>query len=295
VTVSSMTGFARGSGDHGELHWACEIKSVNGRGLDVRCRLPPGFEALELPVRTLAAERLARGSIQINLTMERRAGEAQLRINRPLLEQILKITAELGHLEGVAAARLDGILSLRGVLEFGDADPSEAERGALEASLLRDVADALDQLAAARKAEGRHLCKVIGDQISQIENLTGEASRLVSGAPEVYRARIKEQVALLLESTSALDPARLAQEAALIASRGDVTEELDRLRAHTQGARDLLAGSGPSGRKLEFLAQEFNREANTLCSKSSSVELTRIGLDLKAVIDQFREQIQNVE
>lgn len=295
MALSSMTGFARASGELGAIHWACEIKSVNGRGLDVRCRLPAGFEALELPVRTLASERLARGSLQLTLTVERQTSTAEVRLNRPLLEQILKIAQELESVEGVVSARLDGILALKGVLEIGESAESEAERSVMDAAILRHVADTLDQLAGARRAEGRHLCKVLLEQVARIEALTGEAAAIAAAAPDVMRARLKEQVSALLDASSTLDPARLAQEAALIAARGDVAEELDRLRAHVAQARDLINAKGAVGRKLEFLAQEFNREANTLCSKSSSVELTRIGLELKAVIDQFREQIQNVE
>jgi len=295
MPLSSMTGFARSSGDLAALHWICEIKSVNGRGLDIRCRLPPGFDSLELAVRTLVGERLTRGSVQINVSIERREQATQVRINRALLEQLLKINAELEHLEGVAPARLDGILALKGVLEIGEGDESEAERGAIEAALLQHVADALDQLVAARRGEGKHLRGVLSEQVARIEALTGEASGIAAAMPDTIRARIKQQVATLLESAPQLDLTRLTQEAALIAARADIAEELDRLRAHTAQARELLLGNVPAGRRLEFLAQEFNREANTLCSKSSSVELTRCGLELKAVIDQFREQVQNVE
>jgi len=293
--LMSMTGFARRTGEIRDLRWACEVKSLNGRGLDIRCRLPPSFDALEAPARTLAQERFARGTIHINLSLERVSGGPELRLNRAVLDQVLRIAAELEHLPGVTPARLDGLLGLKGVLDI--AEPAEDQQGVAlrEAGLLQGVADALDSLKAARKAEGTHLSSIIEGHIARIAQLAGKARRLAGGLQETIRTRIKTQVAALLEAQTPLDPARLAQETALIFARGDITEELDRLDAHVAQARELASSGEPTGRRFEFLAQEFNREANTLCSKSISVELTRVGLDLKTVIDQFREQIQNVE
>jgi uncharacterized protein (TIGR00255 family) len=294
--LMSMTGFARRSGEAMDLRWVCEVKSLNGRGLDIRCRLPPSFDALEAAVRTLVQERFARGTIHVNLSLERVNGGAQLRLNREILDQVLRIAAELESLRGVAPARLDGLLALKGVLDIGEAHDGEKELALREAALLQGTADTLDGLKSARKSEGGHLSKVIEGHIGRIAQLSSDARRLVAGLHDTIRGRIKTQVATLLEaSNNTLDPARLAQETALIFARGDVTEELDRLDAHVAQARQLAASGEPAGRRFEFLAQEFNREANTLCSKSISVELTRLGLDLKTVIDQFREQIQNVE
>jgi uncharacterized protein (TIGR00255 family) len=290
-----MTGFARGSGEMRDLRWICEAKSLNGKGLDIRCRMPPSFEPLEAAIRTLAGERFARGTLSISLTVERLAGGAEIRLNRPVLDQLLKIASELERLPGIAPARLDGLLAMKGVLDIIEPAPSEAELATREAAVLQGVALALDKLQAARKAEGQHLTAIIDGHIGKIETLAKDARRLAGGLQETLRSRIAAQVALLLETAPALDPARLAQETALIFTKGDITEELDRLDAHVAQARQLAASGEPVGRRFEFLAQEFHREANTLCSKSTTVELTRIGLELKAVIDQFREQIQNVE
>jgi uncharacterized protein (TIGR00255 family) len=293
--LMSMTGFARRTGEVRDLRWACEVKSLNGRGLDIRCRLPPSFDALEAPVRTLVQERFARGTINVNLSLDRLSGGAELRLNRPVLDQVLRIASELEHLRGVTPARLDGLLALKGVLDI--AEPAEDPQGLAlrEAALLQGIADTLDGLKSARKSEGAHLSTIIEGHIARIAQLSAEARRLAEGLQDTIRGRIKSQVAALLEAQATLDPARLAQETALIFARGDVTEELDRITAHVAQARTLAASGEPAGRRFEFLAQEFNREANTLCSKSISVELTRTGLELKAVIDQFREQIQNVE
>jgi uncharacterized protein (TIGR00255 family) len=293
--LMSMTGFARSAGETGDLRWVCETKSLNGRGLDIRCRLPSSFESLEAAVRTLVQERFARGTLHVTLNVERGAGAAEIRLNRPVLDQLLKIAIELRHLEGVAAARLDGLLAMKGVLDIVEPAPDEATLAAREAAILQGIALTLDRLKAARKAEGQHLAAIVGGHIAKIETGALEARRLAAGMQETIRTRIKEQVAALLDTAPQLDPARLAQETALIFTRGDITEELDRLKAHVAQARDLMAGEEPAGRRFEFLAQEFHREANTLCSKSISVELTQVGLELKTVIDQFREQIQNVE
>jgi uncharacterized protein (TIGR00255 family) len=233
--------------------------------------------------------------VQLNLTVERHSATPEVKINRPLFEQLLHIVSELENVPGVAAARLDGLLTIKGVLEIGEGNESEQQRAQVEAALLQGVADALDRLVSARKAEGKHLFAVLLDHVSRIESLVADASAIAARFPESAKVKIKEQLAVLLDTSISLDPARLAQEAALIASRADIAEELARLTAHVAQARELLKAREPIGRKLEFLTQEFNREANTLCSKSSSAELTRIGLELKAVIDQFREQIQNVE
>lgn len=293
--LMSMTGFARGSGETQDLRWTCEAKSLNGRGLDIRCRMPVSFESLEAAVRTLAQERFARGTLHVTLFAERLAGSTEIRLNRPVLDQLLRIAVELQHVEGIAAARLDGLLAMKGVLDVVEPAPDEAALAAREAAILQGIANTLDRLRQARKAEGHHLTQIVGGHIGKIESFASEARRIAGSMQETIRARIKEQVAALLDAAPQLDPARLAQETALIFARGDVTEELDRLEAHVAQARALVASAEPAGRRFEFLAQEFHREANTLCSKSISVELTQLGLELKAVIDQFREQIQNVE
>lgn len=293
--LMSMTGFARATGETQDLRWSCEAKSLNGRGLDIRCRLASNFESLEAAVRALAQERFQRGTLHINLSVDWISGGAEVRLNRSVLEQVLKIAQELEHLPGVTSARLDGLLALKGVLDIGEPSPNEAALASRDAAILQGIALALDRLKSARKDEGAHLMSAIEGHVARIAALAAEARHLAAGFAGMIRVRIKEQIAQLLDASPALDPQRLHQEAALIGARGDITEELDRLDAHVSQARALLASKEPAGRKLEFLSQEFNREANTLCSKSNSVELTRVGLDLKAVIDQFREQIQNVE
>jgi uncharacterized protein (TIGR00255 family) len=293
--LMSMTGFARGAGETRDLRWTCEAKSLNGKGLDIRCRLPASFESLEAAVRTLAQERFARGTLNITLTVERVTGSAEIRLNRSVLDQLLKIASELEHVEGIAKARLDGLLAMKGVLDVVEPAPDEAALALREAAMLQGIADTLGRLKQARKAEGQHLTGIITAHITKIETLSADARRIAAGLQETVRERIAAQVAALIEASPQLDPARLAQETALIFTRADVTEELDRLDAHVAQARVLIASDEPAGRRFEFLAQEFNREANTLCSKSITMELTRLGLDLKAVIDQFREQIQNVE
>ena len=293
--LTSMTGFARASGETRDLRWICEAKTLNGRGLDIRCRLPASFEQLEAPVRTLVSERFARGTLNVALSVERITGTSEIRLNRPVLDQLLKIAIELEHVAGIAPARLDGLLAMKGVLDVVEPAPDETQLAMREAALLQGVALALDKLQGARRAEGQHLSAIIDGHIGRIESFSKDARRLVPGLQDTIRARIAAQVAALIEGAPQLDPARLAQETALIFTKSDITEELDRLDAHVAQARALAASQEPVGRRFEFLAQEFHREANTLCSKSISVELTRIGLELKTVIDQFREQIQNVE
>lgn len=295
MALSSMTGFARTEGEHGTTRWVCEVRSLNGRGLDLRCRLAPGLEGLEPAIRTLAAERFSRGSIQLTLNLASRAGPVEMRLNRKALDQVLRILRELQGEPGVAPARLDWLLTLKGVLEIAEPQESEAERAAREAALLTGVAEAFDRLKTARRGEGRQLRDILSTQLARVADTVDKARRSAAAAPEAIKTRLKEQLTLLLDAQPKLDAERLAQEAALLAAKADIMEELDRLDAHVAQARTLLQADEPVGRKLEFLTQEFMREANTLCSKSQAIELTRLGLDLKATIDQLREQIQNVE
>lgn len=291
-----MTGFARADGALPACTWGWEAKSVNGKGLDVRLRLPRGFDALEAPVRERVAKRFKRGNISLNLDLAWTRPLTQVRVNDEVLEQVL------AAVDTVKAARpdaqapgIDGILALRGVLEQIDDEPSAEERERMQGDLLAGLEQALDQLTDGREAEGQRLGGVLHDQLADIETLCEQAGELAALAPDAIRKRLVEQVEALTADISALDPDRLAQEAAIIMTKADVREELDRLAAHIAAARDLLGEAEPVGRRLDFLCQEFNREANTLCSKSSDTELTRIGLDLKAVIEQFREQVQNIE
>lgn len=294
MVIVSMTGFADAQGGRDGARWRWEAKSVNGRGLDLRLRTPPGLDAIEPAARMLANERFRRGSIQASLSVEAQDGGRGLRIDAVALGSAVKIARELAHETGLAPARIDGLLALKGVIVQDEGAVSDAERGARDAGILETLASAFDALARARRTEGAKLATVLGAQIGEIERLTAEAAALAAAQPAALRDKLAQQLKELLDGASVAED-RLAQEVALLAARGDVREELDRLGAHVQEARALMASGEAVGRKLDFLAQEFNREANTLCSKSSDIALTRIGLALKAAIDQFREQAQNVE
>jgi uncharacterized protein (TIGR00255 family) len=299
MSFSSMTGFAENSGSHEGLHWRWEARSVNGRNLDLRLRTPPGFDGLEIPARRLAGERFQRGSFQLSLSVEQTDSARGLIVDAAVLASAVAIARKLEAETGLAPARVDGLLALKGVIVSDDgavADP--VARAHRDAAVLESLAAVLDKLARERSSEGAKLAQLLEAQVDEIEQLVGEAGCLAAAQPAVLRDRLQAQLAGLLEGTSVSEE-RLAQEVALLAVKADIREELDRLGAHVQDARALIAGAaqgaGAVGRKLDFLAQEFNREANTLCSKSGDIALTRIGLALKAVIDRFREQAQNVE
>jgi uncharacterized protein (TIGR00255 family) len=295
MTIKSMTGFARADGSAGSTSWHWEVRSVNGRSLDLRLRLPPGFEGLEPRIREAVAKRLNRGSLSINLNVKRSEGVSQIRLNEAALRQVLVALDKLQTMADVEAPRADGLLGIRGVLEFVEAEEGEDAARARTEATLTSLGQALDGLVAARAGEGRRLEAVIMEQLVAIEKLVAVVQRSPARAPEAIRQRLREQVNRLLEPGAPLDETRLYQEAALLATRVDVEEELKRLSAHIAGARELLVSSEPAGRRLDFLAQEFNREANTLCSKANDAETTRAGLELKAIIDQMREQVQNIE
>jgi len=295
MMLSSMTGFARGHGVSGPYAWAWEVKSVNGKGLDVRLRLPPGWDAIEAPVRARAAERLARGSIQATLTAERSGVVPVVRINAPVLDAILTTLRDLAPRIETSPPSLDGLLSLKGVMDVSELAENEDERRNAEIAAIAGFAEAIAALSEMRQREGATLARILKSRLEQIAALVGRAENAPGRRVEAIRARLAEQVATLLAQSDRFDPDRLHQEAILLATKADVREELDRLAAHVAQARQLIDGGGAVGRRLDFLAQEFNREANTLCAKASDVELTNIGLELKAAVEQFREQVQNVE
>lgn len=296
MPLNSMTGFARVEGASGAARWHWELRSVNGKGLDARFRLPFGLDRLDARLRAELARQLRRGNCQITLTMERSAEASPLRVNRDALRTVVEAVAELRRTMETAPPRPEGILALKGVLENAeDVEETEEERAALDEALVASFAEAVSALARARAEEGAKLGTVLSGQIGLVEKLTADAAASPAATPEALKARIAAQVSELLGASPALSEDRLAQEAAILATKADIREELDRLIAHVAQARELLASDEPVGRRLDFLTQEFNREANTLCSKAADVSLTRIGLELKAVIDQFREQVQNVE
>ncbi len=295
MALSSMTGFARSHGVSGAYSWAWELKSVNAKGLDLRLRLPPGWDAVEAPARNSGAQLLARGTVYATLTVERQGVVPVVRVNEPVLAAVLATIKGLAGRVDAAQPRLDGILSLKGVIEVVDEDEREEDRRAAEAAVIAGFTDTVAALAAMRRHEGEALGQVLTQRVKEIAALAARADAAPGRRPEAIKARIAEQVAMLLDASSRFDSDRLHQEAILIASKADIREELDRLASHVAQAERLMAHGGAVGRRLDFLAQELNREANTLCSKSNDVELTNIGLELKSVVEQFREQVQNLE
>lgn len=295
MTVSSMTGFARADGHEDGASWVWELKSVNSKSLDLRFRLPPGLDGLELPLRTSLAQKLKRGALSVTLTATRGASPGGVRINREALEQVVAASQALVAEGRAALPRADGLLALRGVLESGEEPEDEVERERRQAALLTTWEKALDGLVAMRRSEGARLIPVLQARLAEIAHLVAAAEDSAAVQPEALKLRLRDLVAALLDASPALPPERLAQEAALLVAKADIREEIDRLAAHVVAAQELLAEGGAIGRRFDFLCQEFNREANTLCSKSSDVALTRIGLELKAVIEQLREQVQNLE
>jgi len=295
MALSSMTGFARGHGVTGAYAWAWELKSVNSKGLDVKLRLPPGWDAIEPPVRTRAAEALARGSVFANLTVSREGAPPVVRVNEPVLGAVLAALKGLAGKVEAAPPTLDGILSLKGVIEVSEAEETEDERRAAEVAIVAGFGQALKGLSDMRRTEGVALGNVLAARLAEISALAARAEATPGRKAEAIKARLAEQVATLMETSQRFDADRLHQEAILLATKVDIREELDRLVAHVAQAKKLLADGGPIGRKLDFLSQELNRESNTLCAKANDVELTNIGLDLKSVVEQFREQVQNLE
>jgi uncharacterized protein (TIGR00255 family) len=295
MSIASMTGFAREAGVTGAYQWAWELKTVNGRGLEVRVRTPSGLDALGEEARGQILKALTRGQGQLNLSLSKGSSAPTLRVNQDVLRSLLSAIGGLSLPENVKPASLDGLLAVRGVVELDDdaADPAQDEE--LVAALRAGVGTLIESIRAARLKEGQALAGILGQQLDQIARLVDEAEAAPARQPEAIRARLEAQIAELMDGKNALDPARLHQEAVLIAARADIREELDRLRAHVDAARGLVLEGGAVGRRLDFLAQEFGREANTLCAKANDVSLSRIGLELKAVIEQFREQVQNVE
>jgi uncharacterized protein (TIGR00255 family) len=295
MTLSSMTGFARGHGISGPYVWNWEVKAVNGKGLDVRLRLPSGWDAIEVPVRARATERLARGSIQAHLTVARVSVAPVVRVNTAVLDAVLAAARELASRIEASAPSLDGLLALRGVMEIGEADEDEEERRAAEAAIIDAFGELLLALGEMRRHEGRALAQMLHARLAEMAVLAQRAELAPGRRPEAIRVRLAEQIAALLGQSDRFDPDRLHQEALLLAVKADVREELDRFAAHVAQAQLLIEQGGPVGRRLDFLAQELNREANTLCAKANDIELTTIGLELKAAVEQFREQVQNVE
>lgn len=294
-----MTGYARAQGSDERRRWVWEARSVNGRNLEIRCRVPQGFDRLENPARTAVGNRMKRGNVSLTLTIASEQQGKPLRINRTLLTELAGLVEEVRKGTGATAPTADGLLRVRGVIEEEDgAEENEEALAILDRALSKTLDEVLKALAAARASEGRALAAVIDRHIGEIEELSKRAADRAAVQIGTVRARFEAQLAELLERAPPLSEERFAQEVALLVGKADVREELDRLAAHIAQAKTLLADARPDnpvGRKFDFLCQEFNREANTLCSKSADIELTRIGIDLKGAIERLREQVQNVE
>jgi uncharacterized protein (TIGR00255 family) len=293
MAISGMTGFGRAEGAQGAWSWAVEARSVNGRNLEVRFRGPTGFEGLERAAREGAQARFQRGQLSVSLQARRAEGAAAVKINVEQLERYLTAGGPYVATGMVAPPRLDGLLALKGVIETADALEDPEAQAALEAAMAASLAQAFDGLLTARREEGAALLGVLGGQLERIAELVSAAEAQAAAQPVAIKERFERRMAEL--AGEAVSEERVLQEAAALAAKADVREELDRLAGHIAAARQLVGGEGAVGRRLDFLTQEFMREANTLCSKSAIAALTKVGLDLKAVIEQFREQVQNVE
>ena len=293
MAIESMTGFARVAGTVGVHAWAWEIRSVNGRGLDARVRVPPGFDSVAEAARKRVTGAFARGTLHVNLSVSSDAGPAKLRVNEAALAVLVEAVAKLPVSETIRPASYDGLLGLRGVVEL--ADEAQDALAAIEAPVLAGLEAVVQALKQARQSEGRALEAIVTGHMDAIARLSTEAERHPARSNDAIRERLAAQVAALTQAGPGLDPQRLHQEAALLAVKADIREELDRLNAHVAALKALLGQSGAIGRKLDFLSQEFGREASTLCAKAGDPGLSRIGLDLRTVVDQMREQVQNVE
>lgn len=296
MPLNSMTGFARETGEANGFRWAWEMKSVNGKGLDIRARIHSPADHLEIEIKRRISKEITRGSIQLSLIIEPAEGETSVCVDLDLLNAVLDASAPVSARDDVGPASLDGLLGLRGVLQISDTgEPSEEVQNALDAALLDSLGSTIRALKTARADEGRRLAEIMDALVCEIEDLVESAASCDGARLESLRAKFASKVEAMLEDKANLDGGRLEQELAQMAVKADIREELDRLRAHISGARELLASEDAIGRRLDFLSQEFNREANTLCSKSNDADMTRIGLDLKAAIDRMREQVQNIE
>ena len=295
MSLQSMTGFSRSEGTTGRNRWVWELRSVNGKGLDLRSRLPSGLEHFEGIIRKIAADHFTRGNVQISLSIATVDTTVEAVINHAALDAILTLGKQLQGVIDPAPMRLDTLLSLRGVVELKEKESDPEEASTRDHEIEIGLAAAILALKSMREAEGQALAEILNGQLDTIEKLTLQVEADPSRSPSEISRKLQNQIETLLDSAPKLDPDRLHAEAAILATKADLREEIDRLKAHVAAGRDLLLKGGPVGRKLDFLSQEFNRESNTICSKSNSTAVTAAGIELKVVIDQFREQVQNLE
>jgi uncharacterized protein (TIGR00255 family) len=295
MVLSSMTGFARSHGTSGPYSFEWELKSVNAKGFDLRMRMPPGFDEVETVARKRATEVLSRGTVYANLTVKRSNAASTVKINEEVLNSVLRIAADLAGKIDAVAPSVDGLMNIKGVIEVVEPEADEEEDKAAKAAVAAAFEEALTALVVMRKREGTTLGEILSQRLSEIEALSKKAETAPGRKPEAIRARLAEQIAALLETSDRFDADRLTQEALMMATKADIREELDRITSHIAQAREMIKKGGPVGRRLDFLSQEFNREVNTCCSKSNDLELTNTGLEMKNVVEQFREQVQNLE
>jgi uncharacterized protein (TIGR00255 family) len=295
MALSSMTGFARSHGASGPYVFEWELKSVNAKGFDLRMRLPPGWDELEAFAKKRAGEVLSRGTVYANLSVKRTGAASTIRINEEVLASIVKVAGVLAGKIDAVAPSIDGLLAIKGVIEVVEPESSEDEDKAAKAAAAAAFDQALLDLVEMRQREGVTLGQILIQRMDELERLAQRAEVAPGRKPEAVKARLAEQIAALLETSDRFDPDRLSQEALLIAAKADIREELDRIASHVSQTREMIGKGGPIGRRLDFLAQEFNREVNTCCSKSNDLELTNTGLAMKNVVEQFREQVQNLE
>lgn len=300
MAVQSMTGFARSSGQYnsetsGDISWTVELRAVNGKGLDIRLRMPSSLDPLDKEIRTAITNRLTRGNVSLNITLKNQAGNGRIELNRTAFEDVLNAAKTASDISGMPMPGLDALLSMRQVLELQEQAEDEAEIKQINAAILADIKTAIESLATARLEEGSNLAVILDEKINEISGLVNAAIETAAKQAGEIETRLAENIKQLTGKSEEFDPQRLHQEAVMIAVKADISEELDRLKAHIEQARSLLAADEPIGRRFDFLCQEFNREANTLCAKSQLKELTYIGLELKTLIDQLREQVQNIE
>ncbi len=295
MSISSMTGFARTEGTENGYSWSWEIRSVNARSLDARFRLPPGMERLEVRLKPEVTSKFQRGNISATLSLVRPPKQTSLSVNTNVLKQVLDLASDIAGRIKANPPTIDGLLSVRGVLDTVDEEESNEDRAMLDEAIVLSFGNGLDSLGENREQEGKRLADIVKGHVDEIEALAGRAVAAAAASPAAIEKRLREQVRALIKDDPSLPEERIAQEVALLVAKGDIREELDRLTAHVEAARELLQSNEQIGRPFDFLCQEFNREANTLCSKAADIELTRIGLDLKASIERLREQIQNIE
>lgn len=295
MSLKSMTGFARSSGEQGSFRWNLELKSVNNKGLEIRTKLPGFLDGFDIELKKVIGNRIARGSLFLNVSTNRVGDDEQFVVNQSRLDTLVELARDLALTDRLKEARVDGLLAVKGVVDLVSKEPSDDELENLKSGLKENLETLLNDLIESRAAEGLRMKAVLDAQLIEMKRLLEEARHAVGDRDQAMRARFESQLAKLNKLDKPVPDDRLAQEIALMAVKSDIQEEFDRLQSHFEEADKLLSSGKPVGRRLDFLCQEFNREANTLCSKSGDTAVTRIGVDLKVLIDQFREQVQNIE